>query len=144
MRSRFVREMVESLNGQKLMLGVDRLDYSKGIIHRLNAFDRFLEVNPEWRSKVTYLQVTPKSRGEIREYAQIENEVTTVISKINGRFGEAAWTPMRYVNRSYSRTALAGVYRAARRRAGDAAARRHESRRQGICRRAGSRRRRAC
>jgi trehalose 6-phosphate synthase len=57
--------------------------------------------------------VTPKSRGEIREYAQIENEVTTVISKINGRFGEAAWTPVRYVNRSYSRTALAGVYRAA-------------------------------
>jgi trehalose 6-phosphate synthase len=112
-RSRFVREMVESLNGQKLVLGVDRLDYSKGIIHRLNAFDRFLEVNPEWRSKVTYLQVTPKSRGEIREYAQIENEVTTVISKINGRFGEAAWTPVRYVNRSYSRTALAGVYRAA-------------------------------
>ena len=112
-RSRFVRDMVESLNGQKLVLGVDRLDYSKGIIHRLNAFDRFLEVNPEWRSRVTYLQVTPKSRGEIREYAEIENEVTTLISKINGRFGEAAWTPVRYVNRSYSRTALAGVYRAA-------------------------------
>ena len=112
-RSRFVREMVESLDGQKLVLGVDRLDYSKGIIHRLKAFDRFLEVNPEWRSRVTFLQVTPKSRGEITEYAQIENEVTTLIGKINGRFGEAAWTPIRYVNRSYSRTALAGVYRAA-------------------------------
>jgi trehalose 6-phosphate synthase len=112
-RSRFVKEVVESLNGQKLVLGVDRLDYSKGIIHRLNAFDRFLEVNPEWRSRVTFLQVTPKSRGAIREYAQIENEVTTLIGKINGRFGEAAWTPVRYVNRSYSRTALAGVYRAA-------------------------------
>jgi len=112
-RSRFVQEIVESLHGQKLVLGVDRLDYSKGIIHRLNAFDRFLEVNPEWRSRVTYLQVTPKSRGEIREYAAIDDEVSTLIGRINGRFGEASWTPVRYVNRSYSRTALAGVYRAA-------------------------------
>jgi trehalose 6-phosphate synthase len=112
-RSRFVNEMVDSLNGQKLVLGVDRLDYSKGIIHRLNAFDRFLEANPEWRQRVTFLQVTPKSRDEIREYAAIDNEVSTLIGKINGRFGEAAWTPVRYVNRSYSRTVLAGVYRAA-------------------------------
>jgi trehalose 6-phosphate synthase len=112
-RSRFVHEVVDSLNGQKLILGVDRLDYSKGIIHRLNAFDRFLELNPEWRQRVTLLQVTPKSRDEIREYVAIDNEVSTLIGKINGRFGEAAWTPVRYVNRSYSRTALAGVYRAA-------------------------------
>jgi len=112
-RSRFVADVVASLRGQKLLLGVDRLDYSKGIIHRLNAFDRFLEVNPEWRSRVTYLQVTPKSRAEIREYVAIEDEVTTLIGKINGRFGEASWTPVRYVNRSYSRTTLAGVYRAA-------------------------------
>ena len=63
------------------MLGVDRLDYSKGIFHRINAFDRFLEVNPEWRSRVTCLQITPKSRGDIKEYAAIENEVTTLISR---------------------------------------------------------------
>ncbi len=112
-RSPFVREVVDSLAGQRLVLGVDRLDYSKGILHRLNAFDRFLEVNPDWRSRVTYLQVTPKSRADIREYAAIENEVTTLIGKINGRYGEASWTPVRYVNRSYSRTALAGIYRAA-------------------------------
>ena len=52
--------VVDSLNGQKLILGVDRLDYSKGILHRLNAFDRFLEANPEWRQRVTFLQVTPE------------------------------------------------------------------------------------
>ncbi len=112
-RSRFVREIAESLAGHRLVLGVDRLDYSKGILHRINAFDRFLELYPEWRSRVTYLQITPKSRGDIKEYAAIENEVTTQIGKINGRYGEASWTPIRYVNRSYSRTALAGVYRAA-------------------------------
>ncbi len=112
-RSPFVGDFVDSLAGQRLVLGVDRLDYSKGILHRLNAFDRFLELNPEWRSRVTYLQVTPKSRAAIREYAAIESEVTTLLGKINGRYGEASWTPVRYVNRSYSRTALAGVYRAA-------------------------------
>jgi trehalose 6-phosphate synthase len=112
-RSNFVREIEESLGGRKLVLGVDRLDYSKGILHRINAFDRFLEMNPDWRSRVTFLQITPRSRADIQEYAAIEDEVTTLVGRINGRYGEASWTPIRYVNRSYSRTALAGLYRAA-------------------------------
>ena len=62
---------------------------------------------------MTLLQVTPKSRSEIRQYGEIETEVTGLIGKINGRFGDAAWTPIRYVNKSYSRTVLAGLYRAA-------------------------------
>jgi trehalose 6-phosphate synthase len=80
---------------------------------RIKAFDRFLEDNTDWHSRVTLLQITPKSRSEIKEYSDIEAEVTTLIGKINGRFGDAAWTPIRYVNKSYSRTALAGIYRAA-------------------------------
>ena len=112
-RSPLVADGRDSLGGNKLILGVDRLDYSKGIPDRINAFDRFLENNPEWRGKVTLLQITPKSRSEIKEYGDIEAEVTGLIGKINGRYGDAAWTPIRYVNRSYSRTALAGIYRAA-------------------------------
>ncbi|MFI5012786.1 MAG: alpha,alpha-trehalose-phosphate synthase (UDP-forming) [Hyphomicrobiales bacterium] len=112
-RSSFVTELEESLGGRSLVLGVDRLDYSKGILHRINAFDRFLETNPDWRSRVTFLQITPRSRADIQEYAAIEDEVTTLVGRINGRYGEASWTPIRYVNRSYSRTALAGIYRAA-------------------------------
>ena len=108
-----MKQVIDSLDGQRLALGVDRIDYSKGIIHRLNAFDRFLERSPEWRSRVTFLQITPKSRSDIKEYADIENELTTAIGKVNGRYGEATWTPVRYVNRSYPRTTLAGVYRAA-------------------------------
>ncbi|MGO9025858.1 MAG: alpha,alpha-trehalose-phosphate synthase (UDP-forming) [Beijerinckiaceae bacterium] len=108
-----VREVEESLAGCRLVLGVDRLDYSKGILHRVIAFDRFLELNPDWRSRVVLLQITPKSRADIKEYMAIEDEVTTLIGKINGRYGEATWTPIRYVNRSYSRTVLAGLYRAA-------------------------------
>ena len=112
-RSSFAREFEDSLAGRRLVLGVDRLDYSKGILHRINAFDRFLETNPDWRSRVTFLQITPHSRADIQEYASIEDEVTSLVGRINGRYGEASWTPIRYVNRSYSRTALAGIYRAA-------------------------------
>jgi trehalose 6-phosphate synthase len=112
-RSSLVREIQESLAGRALVLGVDRLDYSKGILHRMEAFHHFLENYPEWRSRVTFLQITPKSRADIQEYARMEREVTALIGQINGRYGEASWTPIRYVNRSYSRTALAGIYRAA-------------------------------
>lgn len=112
-RSPLAKQVKDSLGGCRLVLGVDRLDYSKGIPERIKAFDRFLENNPQWHSKVTLLQITPRSRSEIKEYSDIEAEVTALIGKINGRFGDAAWTPIRYVNKSYSRTALAGIYRAA-------------------------------
>jgi trehalose 6-phosphate synthase len=112
-RSPLAKEIGQSLNGLRLVLGVDRLDYSKGIIQRINAFDRFLEANPAWRSRVTLLQITPRSRSDIKDYAAIEDEVTMLIGRVNGRYGEASWTPIRYINRSYSRTVLAGIYRAA-------------------------------
>jgi trehalose 6-phosphate synthase len=112
-RSPLAVQVKESLNGCRLVLGVDRLDYSKGIPQRLKAFERFLETYPEWRTKVTFLQITPKSRSDIKEYAEIEAEVTALIGKINGGFGDATWTPIRYVNRSYSRIALAGIYEGA-------------------------------
>ena len=122
------------------MIGVDRLDYSKGIILRLEAYERFLAAHPEWQGKITYLQITPKSRSQIKEYAEIEQAVSAMAGRINGAFSNAAWAPVRYVNRAYSRTALAGLYRTARVRAGDAAARRDEFGGQGICRRPGRRR----
>ena len=106
--------MLDSLAGRAMIIGVDRLDYSKGISHRLDAFERFLATQPEWRGKVTYLQITPKSRSDIREYAEMEQEIGATAGRINGAYGEADWTPIRYVNRAYSRTTLAGLYRAAR------------------------------
>src|SRR4029077_20661474 len=92
---------------------VDRLDCSKGIPQRIKAFERFLEMNPEWQGKATLVQLTPKSWSDIKQYSEIEPEVAGLIGKVNGRFGDAAWTPIRYVNRSYSKTVLAGIYRAA-------------------------------
>lgn len=113
-RSSFTQDVVQSLNGRMMLIGVDRLDYSKGIIHRMEAFERFLENYPDWRGKVTYLQITPKSRAEIPEYADMDRQVSTLAGRINGEYGEAFGVPMRYVNKTYSRTALAGLYRTAR------------------------------
>ena len=96
------------------MIGVDRLDYSKGIALRLEAYERFLAANPAWHGKITYLQITPKSRSQIKEYSEMEGAVNATAGRINGTFSDASWTPMRYVNRPYSRTALSGLYRGAR------------------------------
>ena len=110
----FVKRVIKSLDGRALIIGVDRLDYSKGIAHRLSAFERLLQTQPNWRGKVTYLQIAPKSRTEIPEYADIERAIGSAAGRINGAYGEADWTPIRYVNRTYSHSTLAGLYRAAR------------------------------
>jgi trehalose 6-phosphate synthase len=112
--SDFVRNVLESLSGRAMIIGVDRLDYSKGLPQRLEAFERFLTNFPDLRGQVTYLQISPKSRTEIPEYADIGRMVGEAAGRINGAFGEASWTPIRYINRAHSRTALAGLYRAAR------------------------------
>jgi trehalose 6-phosphate synthase len=109
-----VRNVMESLAGRAMVIGVDRLDYSKGLAQRMDAFERFLTLYPDWRGKVTYLQITPKSRSEVQEYAQMERTISEAAGRINGRYGEIAWTPIRYVNRAYNRSVLAGLYRSAR------------------------------
>lgn len=113
-KSPLVKEMVASLGGRALVIGVDRLDYSKGLVQRFDAFDHFLAHHQEWTDKVVYLQITPKGRSEIPEYADLEESLGSAAGRINGRYGDVSWTPLRYVNRVYSRSALAGLYRAAR------------------------------
>jgi trehalose 6-phosphate synthase len=80
----------------------------------MEAFERFLATQPQWRGKVTYLQITPKSRSDIPEYIQMAELIGATAGRINGAYGEADWTPIRYVNRAYSRSTLAGLYRSAR------------------------------
>jgi trehalose 6-phosphate synthase len=113
-RSDFANEVRDSLNNRSLILGVDRLDYSKGIPHRIQGFGQFLDTYPDWRGRVTYLQVTPKSRSDVPEYADINETVNRLIGEVNGKHGAPAWTPIRYVNRAYSRASLAALYRMAR------------------------------
>ena len=109
-----VRRTKASLEGKQLVIGVDRLDYSKGIGQRIEAFSCFLENNPAMRGRVTYLQITPKTRSEVPEYADLQREVAEQIGSTNGRFGDLDWTPIRYTNRPVNHAALSGLYRLAR------------------------------
>ena len=110
----FVQGVMDSLAGRAMIIGVDRLDYSKGLPLRLEAFEQFLRKFPDWRGKCTYLQITPRSRTDIPDYAEIGRRVGEAAGRINGAYGEASWTPIRYINKAHSRTALAGLYREAR------------------------------
>jgi trehalose 6-phosphate synthase len=110
-RNSTVRRMHASLVDRDLIIGVDRLDYSKGIAERMKAFARFIELNPAQRNKVTYLQVTPKSRSEVPAYAAMQREVAEIVGRVNGTYGELDWTPIRYLSRSIARSSLAGLFR---------------------------------
>jgi trehalose 6-phosphate synthase len=113
-QSPLVKDLVASLGGRNLVIGVDRLDYSKGLIQRLDAFDIFLANHSEWLGKLTYVQITPTNRAEIPEYSDLQGALESAAGRINGKYGEVSWTPIRYVNRVYSRSVLAGLYRTAR------------------------------
>jgi trehalose 6-phosphate synthase len=104
----------ESLAGRALVIGADRLDYSKGIPNRCEAIDALLTEWPQYRSRFQYLQVTPHSRAEVAQYRALRREVESAVGRVNGRFAEFDWTPIRYINKSLSRRTLAGFYRLAR------------------------------
>ncbi len=113
-RNALVRRMAKSLEGKHLLIGVDRLDYSKGLAQRIEAFSCFLENDGSFRNRVTFLQITPKSRSEVPEYAQMQRDLAEQIGRTNGHFGDVDWTPIRYINKPIGHTALAGLYRLAR------------------------------
>jgi trehalose 6-phosphate synthase len=108
-----VSGLLAALAGTRLVLGVDRLDYTKGIPARLRAFGRLLETVPEWRGKLSLVQISVPSRADIPEYAEQRAQVEAVVGRINGEYGDGRWVPVRYLYRSYSRQQLAQLYRAA-------------------------------
>src|SRR6202040_3369271 len=110
-----VKRMLASLEGRDLVIGVDRLDYSKGLKQRMAAFATFLERSPQAaRARVTMLQITPKSRSEVPEYARMQRDLEEEAGRINGKLGDLDWTPLRYINKSMSHSVLAGLYRMSR------------------------------
>jgi trehalose 6-phosphate synthase len=108
-----VSRLRKSLNGEKLAIGVDRLDYSKGLVNRINAFDRMWTLEPALLRTVSLLQIATPSRGAIEAYGQLQSEVARLVSDVNGRHGEVDWTPIRYLNKGYGQAVLAGLYRTA-------------------------------
>jgi len=114
MTDKVVSRLAESLGSRMLAIGVDRMDYSKGLPHRFEAFARLLERHTEHRRKIHFLQVCPRSREEVDEYRRLRAELDRLTGRINGRFSEFDWTPLRYSTRPAPRSTLAGLYRLAR------------------------------
>jgi trehalose 6-phosphate synthase len=101
-----------SAEGKKVIIGVDRLDYSKGLEERFLGYRRFLEENEEWRGRVSLLQIAPPSREEVHTYEAIRERLDELSGRVNGEFAHVDWVPIRYVNQGYPREGLSGFYRA--------------------------------
>ncbi len=112
--SRHMRRLHDSLHDRSLVIGVDRLDYSKGLEPRFRAFERLLEMYPESRGRVTLMQIAPPTRSEVPEYLEIRRSLEAAAGHINGRFAEFDWMPLRYLNKTFNQRTLCGFMRAAR------------------------------
>ena len=102
------------LRGRHQIIGVDRLDYSKGLLRRLHGYELLLARHPQTHGTVDLLQIAPISRGEVKAYRDFRREIEQRAARINGRFAQVDWTPVRYLNRALPRRTLAGFYRASR------------------------------
>jgi trehalose 6-phosphate synthase len=103
-----------SLNGQRLVLGIDRLDPTKGLIQRLAGYRRFLETRPDWRRRATFLQIAAESRKDVSAYQDLRAALDSDSGAINSEWGEPDWTPMRIIARAGARATIAGYMREAR------------------------------
>lgn len=108
------RRLLESLAGRSLMIGADRLDYSKGLPDRFGAFDRLLTRFPEYREKVSFLQIAAPSREDVNDYAALRPVLSRIAGDINARHGAFDWVPLRYVSQPLARSTLAGFFRLAK------------------------------
>jgi trehalose 6-phosphate synthase/phosphatase len=102
-----------SLGSQKLILSIDRLDYSKGIPKRLEAFENFLQKYPEYEEKVSIIMVVVPSRDNVGQYKDLKEEVDLLVGRINGNYGTLNWTPIHYFYRSFAPESLSAFYRMA-------------------------------
>jgi len=112
--SRQNRRLADSLHGRKLVIGVDRLDYSKGLVARMEAVDHLFKTNPDLRGHVTTMQIAPPSRSDVPEYVEIRQQLEGIVGHVNGAYAEYDWVPIRYLNKGFTQRTLAGFYRASR------------------------------
>ncbi len=85
------------MKDERVVLGVDRLDYTKGLVQRMKAFERLLELHPEHLEKVVFMQIAVPSRTDVKEYRALKEEIDQLIGRINGRFSTPEWSPIRYI-----------------------------------------------
>lgn len=108
-----VKRLVHSMLGRKLLLGVDRLDYSKGLVERFTSYQTLLKLSADLLSKVTFIQIAPLSRISVAAYADIRDALERAAGHINGQFADTDWTPIRYLNKDFSHQTLSGFLRIA-------------------------------
>ncbi|SMO42549.1 alpha,alpha-trehalose-phosphate synthase (UDP-forming) [Paracoccus laeviglucosivorans] len=106
-----IRELHQRFGPRDMVIGVDRLDYSKGLPERLRAIETLLENHPSMHNRVSFLQITPASRSGIEGYDRIQQEVAERAGRLNASYGTLDWVPVRYINRAFSQSLLAGLYR---------------------------------
>jgi trehalose 6-phosphate synthase len=106
-----VRSFIQSKRDRTFMIGVDRLDYSKGIPERFRAFERFLEKYPGQHRKVVLMQIAPPSRADVPEYQVIRDELQSEAGRINAQYSDIGWTPIHFMNRGFPRGVLMGFFR---------------------------------
>jgi trehalose 6-phosphate synthase len=110
-KTRRLARMRRDLHDGALVIGVDRLDYSKGLPLRFKAYERFLTLFPDERKRVSFLQITPPTRSEVESYRHFRTELASTAGDLNARFGGVDWTVLRYLNEGFSPDELAGFYR---------------------------------
>jgi trehalose 6-phosphate synthase len=108
-----IQQLTEGVSQQPLVLGVERMDYTKGILERLKGVEYLLEHKPEWRHKFSLIQIVTPSRTEVESYVQKKREVDEAVGRINGHFSDGLWLPVRYLYRSFSINELIMFYCAA-------------------------------
>jgi len=108
-----VRRLIAGVLGRKLMLGVDRLDYSKGLVERFASYRTLLESSPELLGKVAYIQIAPLSRTNVAAYADIRDALEHAAGQTNGQYADTDWTPVRYLNKDFPHDTLTGFLRVA-------------------------------
>jgi trehalose 6-phosphate synthase len=106
--------LVQARGSVRRIIGIDRLDYTKGLPQKFKAFGRFLEKSAEYRRQVVLTQIAPPTRESVEAYSDIRHELEMLAGSINGTFGELDWVPIHYIHRATPRRRLPGIYRSSR------------------------------
>jgi alpha,alpha-trehalose-phosphate synthase [UDP-forming] len=107
------RRIKTSLGVPTMILGVDRLDYTKGILERVESFERFLELNPSYHKRVALVQIAVPSRTKVDDYARLKRQLDEIVGRVVGRFSSEGWVPIRYLYTQFGAEELVSYYQAA-------------------------------
>lgn len=107
------RKIRDNFNANKIVLGVDRLDYTKGILERLFAIDRFFLKHPKYRGKVSFIQVAAPSRSQVGSYRELRGKIDRIVGNINGKYAQLGWSPVYYFYKGFSFEEVLHLYLAA-------------------------------